>query len=84
MRWRNWYYIFYLHDNSEALFDLKGDPLRDVVSVVENKNLVTFFRSRFLSWLYPFDNLERTSQSVDLKKLPKEEYENLKSLGYIN
>lgn len=84
IRWRGWYYIIYTHNNAEELFDLKGDPIKDVAGLNENEDLVTFFRAKFLHWLYPFDNLERTSQSVDLKKLPKEEYENLKSLGYIN
>ena len=46
--------------------------------------MVTFSRAKFLNWFYPFDNLERTAQSVDLKKLPKDELDNLKSLGYIN
>lgn len=83
-RWRNWFYIKYMHDNSEELFNLDKDPKKDVSGLEENKDLVIFFRAKFLHWLYPFDNLERTSQSVDLKKLPKYEYENLKSLGYIN
>lgn len=83
-RWRSWYYIIYTHDNSEELFNLKDDPLKNVAGLKENEDLVTFFRAKFLHWLYPFDNLERTSQSVDLKKLPKDEYDNLKSLGYIN
>ncbi len=84
IRWRSWHYIIYLHNNREELFNLKTGPLENVAGLKENGDLVTFFRAKFLHWLYPFDNLERTSQSVDLKKLPKEEYENLKSLGYIN
>lgn len=84
IRWRDWYYIIYLHDNSEELFNLKTDPLKNVVALKENEDLATFFRAKFLDWFNPFDNLERTSQSVDLKKLPQDDYENLKSLGYIN
>ncbi len=82
IRWRNWYYIIELYNNNEELFDLQKDSLRDVSG--EEEDILIFFRARFLRWLNDFDNLERTSQSMDLKKLPKEEYENLKSLGYIN
>ncbi len=84
IRWRRWHYIIYMHNNAEELFDLKGDPSKNVAGLKENEDLVVFFKAKFMHWLHPFDNLERTSQSVDLKKLPKEEYENLKSLGYIN
>jgi hypothetical protein len=84
IRWRSWHYIIYLHNNSEELFNLKSDPLKNIAMLEENKDMVTFFRAKFLNWFYPFDNLERTGQSVDLKKLPKGELENLKSLGYIN
>lgn len=84
IRWRNWHYIIHQHDNSEELFNLEKDPLKNTAELEDNKDLVIFFRAKFLAWLHPMDNLERTDQSVDLKKLPKEEYENLKSLGYIN
>ncbi|MEN8153427.1 MAG: sulfatase [Acidobacteriota bacterium] len=82
IRWRNWSYIIEMYNNSEELFDLEKDILKDVSG--EHDDILTFFRARFLYWLNDYDNLERTSQSMDLKKLPKEEYENLKSLGYIN
>jgi hypothetical protein len=73
-----------MHNNSEELFNLEKDPIKNIASLPDSKDIVTLFRVKFLHWLYPFDNLERTSQSVDLKKLPKDEYDNLKSLGYIN
>jgi|GEM_PF-611854 len=84
IRWRSWYYIIHMINNQEQLYHLKIDPLKDVAALKENEDVVTFFRAKFLNWLINFDNLERASQSVDLKKLPKEEYENLKSLGYID
>jgi arylsulfatase A-like enzyme len=85
MRWRSWYYMLHLRrNNKEELYNLDTDPLADVAAVRENQDILTFFRAKFLDWYIDFDNLERTSQSIDLKKLPKEEYENLKSLGYIN
>ena len=84
LRWRSWYYIIHLYNNQEQLYNLKINPLQDIASVEENDDMITFFRAKFLNWFIDFDNLERTSQAVDLKKLPKGEYENLKSLGYIN
>ncbi|MGD2092559.1 MAG: sulfatase [Candidatus Aminicenantes bacterium] len=83
MRWRSWYYIIHLFNNGEELFNLKKAPLKNAAGLEENKDLLTFFRAKFLDWYIDFDNIERTSQAVDLKKLPKGEYENLKSLGYI-
>ena len=84
IRWRSWFYIIHLFNNGEELFNLKKDPLKNAAGPEENKDLLTFFRTKFLDWYIDFDNIERTSQSVDLKKLPKGEYENLKSLGYID
>jgi arylsulfatase A-like enzyme len=84
IRWRSWYYIIHLFNNGEELFNLKKDPLKNAAGLEENKDLLTFFRTKFLDWYIDFDNIERTSQAVDLKKLPKGEYENLKSLGYID
>jgi arylsulfatase A-like enzyme len=84
IRWRSWYYIIHLFNNGEELFNLKKAPLKNKAGLEENKDLLTFFRAKFLDWYIDFDNIERTSQSVDLKKLPKGEYENLKSLGYID
>jgi arylsulfatase A-like enzyme len=83
MRWRSWYYVIHLFSGEQELFNLREDPLTNVAHREENKDVLTFFRTRFLDWYITFDNLERTSQSVDLKKLPRDEYENLKSLGYI-
>jgi arylsulfatase A-like enzyme len=84
IRWRSWYYIIHLFNSGEELFNLKKDPLKNAAGLEENKDLLTFFRAKFLDWYIDFDNIERTSQAVDLKKLPKGEYENLKSLGYID
>ena len=85
MRWRSWYYILHLRrNNKQELYNLDADPLRDVAGAAENEDILTFFKAKFLKWYIDFDNLEQTSQSIDLKKLPKEEYDNLKSLGYIN
>jgi arylsulfatase A-like enzyme len=85
MRWRSWYYILHLRrNNKEELYNLDTDRLRDVAASRENRDILTFFRAKFLNWYIEFDNLGRTGQSIDLKKLPTEELENLRSLGYIN
>ncbi len=84
IRWRSWYYIICLKRNQEEkLYNLQVDRFRNVAVLKENEDIKTFFRSKLLNWLIDFDNLERTAQSVDLKKLPKAELENLRSLGYI-
>lgn len=84
MRFRHWYYIYHRYNNSEELFDLDKNPLTNIAGAKKSADMVLFFRSKFIDWYIQFDNIERTSQSVDLKKLPKEELENLKSLGYID
>jgi choline-sulfatase len=84
IRWRSWYYIIHLFSIEEELFNVTKAPLENVSGLEANKDLLTFFRSKFLDWYIYFDNIGRTAQSVDLKKLPRGEYENLKSLGYID
>ncbi len=83
IRWRSWYYIMHLYNGGEELFHLEKDPIANLAEDEAHKDMVTFFRTKFLHWYVQFDNIERTSQSVDLKKLPKDVLENLKSLGYI-
>ncbi len=82
IRWRSWYYIIDLKDNSEKLYNLDTDPLSDISK--DKKDILFLFRTKFLNWLNFYDNLDTSARNVDLKKLPKGERENLKSLGYIN
>jgi arylsulfatase A-like enzyme len=81
IRWRSWYYIIHQHNNKELLYDLNKNPREDVAML--NEDMVTFFRAKLLSWLIKYDRLQRTSKSVQLKEFPKDDFENLKSLGYI-
>jgi arylsulfatase A-like enzyme len=78
IRWRQWYYVINLKDNSEELFNIIKAPLKDVAA----KN--TFFRGRFITWLNKYDRLGVESQAIDLKKLPADIRKDLKSLGYID
>jgi hypothetical protein len=81
MRWRSWYYIRELHAGKERLFRLDGDPLTDVAD--EEPAVRTFFHLRFLDWYFRASSMKGQSVSIDLKKLPPEEIENLRSLGYL-
>jgi arylsulfatase A-like enzyme len=81
MRWRNWYYIRELNAGKERLFRLDGDPLTDVAD--EEPAVRTFFHLRFLDWYFRASSMKGQSVSIDLKKLPPEEIENLRSLGYL-
>lgn len=82
IRWRDWYYIINTVNNQEELYHLKGDPLINVL--LQYPDVATFFKAKVLSWLVEYDNLERESQHIDLKKLPRDIRHNLKSLGYID
>ncbi|MCK4943355.1 MAG: sulfatase-like hydrolase/transferase, partial [Candidatus Aminicenantes bacterium] len=82
IRWRDWYYIINTVNNQEELYHLKGDPLTDVL--LQYPDVATFFKAKVLSWLIGYDNLERESHYIDLKKLPRDIRHNLKSLGYID
>jgi arylsulfatase A-like enzyme len=84
IRWRSWYYIIHMSSGKEELFNLKQDLSRDVAKLEENRDLLVFFKTKFLHWYNGFADVDRLSQSVDLKKLPKEDYDELKSLGYID
>lgn len=82
IRWRDWYYLVNLTDNSQKLYNLKSNPLDDCSD--KEPDLITFFRGKFLTWLNRCDRLGEGSQSIDLKKLPADIRDELKSLGYIN
>jgi len=82
IRWRHWYYMINLLDNSEKLFHLNLNPLNDCSD--KNPEIIMFFRGKFLTWLHRCDSLGEASQSIDLKKLPDDIRDELKSLGYIN
>ena len=84
IRWREWHYIYHMYSGKQELFNLEVDPLLDVSKEAENSVLTTFFHAKFLNWLLQFDNSQLESQSVDLKTLPQDVRENLKSLGYID
>lgn len=81
IRWRSWFYILNQNNNQELLYDLNRNPLDDVAML--NEDMVSFFRAKFLCWLIKYDRLRRTSKSIQLKEFQKDDFENLKSLGYI-
>ncbi len=81
IRWRDWYYIREIRSGKERLFRLDGDPLADVAGA--NPVVRTFLHLRFLDWYYRASREEGQSVNIDMKKLPPEEIENLRSLGYL-
>jgi len=81
MRWRDWFCVIDQKRNTAMLFHLAGDSQADVAA--ENPELVRMFRYWHLRRLLEAAEDEGRAIEVDLKKLSKEEIENLKSLGYL-
>jgi arylsulfatase A-like enzyme len=81
LRWQNWYYIISSGDNHEQLFQLEGDPLRDVGR--RYPQVRNYFKARFLDWYGRFRNKKDFSVEMNLKKLPAGEIEEMKTLGYL-
>ena len=81
LRWRDWYAIINLATGAETLYR-RAEPVfeeagagRDVVRPL--------FKVRFLEWLVRFAERDDQPVPTDLRSLPKNELENLRSLGYI-
>jgi arylsulfatase A-like enzyme len=81
MRWKNWYYILDTKTREAQLYQLDGDPQRDVLRL--NPTIATLFAARFISWYKNFEKLDVPLGRLRLPKLSPEEVEALKSLGYI-
>ena len=81
MRWRNWYYILDTKTREAQLYQLDGDPARDVLSL--NPRIATLFEARFLDWYREFRKLDVPLDLSEIPKMSPEEIEALKSLGYL-
>ena len=79
LRWRDWHAIVNLGSGSETLYR-RAEP---VFVEVEPGNVRLLFEVRFLEWLSRFSELDERPVALDLGALPKNELENLRSLGYI-
>jgi arylsulfatase A-like enzyme len=82
LRWRNWYAIVNLASGEEALYSQAKPVFAGIEPDAEN-DVRLLFKVRFLEWLGRFAETDRRSVPLDLKALPKNELENLRSLGYI-
>ena len=82
LRWRDWYSIINLASGAQTLY-ARGKPVFPEVSEGEEEDIRLFFKVRFLEWLGRFAEADGHPLPLDLKTLPKNELENLRSLGYI-
>ena len=79
LRWRDWHAIVNLGSGSETLYR-RAEP---VFVEVEPGNVRLLLEVLFLEWLSRFSELDERPVALDLGALPKNELENLRSLGYI-
>jgi hypothetical protein len=81
IRWRDWYYLIRTKDNSEELYHLSVNPLEDVSGT--QADVLLFLRGKFLNWLMENDQQDDIGEILDLKKLPKDVLDHLRTFGYI-
>jgi len=81
LRWRQWYYIVNLGTSWETYYRA-ADPFFQEISEPE-EGLRTFLSARFLEWFKRFSEIDEQPVRIDLNTLPKNEIENLRSLGYL-
>ncbi len=82
VRWRDWYAILNLASDTETLYR-RSQPLFTEIGAGEEEDVRLLFKVMFLEWLGRFAAADDRPVSVDLQTLPKNELENLRSLGYI-
>ena len=81
VRWKKWYYLLSLNTLEERLYDLEGNPRESVFA--SHPDVAQFLQGQLLSRLRSQQLEAENSDPVDLESLGREEYERLKSLGYI-
>jgi len=81
LRWRQWYAIINLGTRGETLYRA-ADPFFQKIREPE-ESVRTFLKARFLEWLKRFSEIDERPVRIDLNSLPKNEIENLRSLGYL-
>jgi len=81
LRWRDWYAILNPFSGAETLYR-SARPVFEKVETGE-ESIRLLFKVRFLEWLARFAELGTQAVNLDLITLPKNELENLRSLGYI-
>ena len=81
LRWRDWYAIINPFSGAETLYRSARPVFEEVGTGEESVRLL--FKVRFLEWLARFAELGDQAVTINLQTLPKNELENLRSLGYI-
>jgi arylsulfatase A-like enzyme len=81
LRWRQWYYIINMGTGWETLYRAADPFFQEILEPEESVR--TFLKARFLEWLKRFSEIDERPVRIDLNSLPKNEIENLRSLGYL-
>lgn len=81
LRWKKWYYLLSLNTLEERLYDLEGNRGESVVAA--HPDVAQFLQGALLSRLRWQQREAERGVAVDLNSLSREEYDRLKSLGYI-
>ena len=81
LRWRDWYAIINLATGAETLYRRAEPVFAEAGAGTEAIRLQ--LKVRFLEWLVRFAERDDRPVPADLRSLPKNELENLRSLGYI-
>ncbi|TRZ91768.1 DUF229 domain-containing protein [bacterium] len=81
LRWRQWYDIINMGTGRETLYRAADPFFQEILEPEESVR--TFLKARFLEWLKRFSEIDQTPVRIDLNGLPKNEIENLRSLGYL-
>jgi arylsulfatase A-like enzyme len=81
LRWRQWYNIINMGTGRETLYRA-ADPFFQEIREPE-ECVRTLLKARFLDWLKRFSEIDQRPVRIDLNSLPKNEIENLRSLGYL-
>jgi len=82
LRWREWHAVVNLTSGTVSLFR-HANPVFSEVGEGEEDDVRLLFKVRFLEWLSRFAETGDSPVPLDLQTLPKNELENLRSLGYI-
>ncbi len=82
LRWGDWYAIVNLASGTETLYR-RAKPVFRKIGEQEEDDVRLLFKVKFLEWLSRFAEADNRPLPVDLQTLPKNELENLRSLGYI-
>ena len=82
IRWRDRYAILNPASGTETLYE-RARPVFAEIGLEAENDVRLLFKVRFLEWLGRFAETDDRSLQIDLRSLPKNELENLRSLGYI-